>query len=76
MIFKFFAGFSDVIRLSLALAAEVLLAFLTSYSEFTHVHSCLFGNRLSYLILSSVVYYSRHDLHNILTTARHKVGIL
>ena len=71
MIFKFFASFSDVIWLCLALTTEIFLTFLASYSEFAHMDSCFFRDRLSNFIFNFKINFSRNNLHYILTATGH-----
>jgi hypothetical protein len=69
MVFEFLASLSNVIRLSLAFATEVLLTFLATDSKLAHMNSSLRRNRLTNVVFDFVINLSLDDFHNILATA-------
>jgi len=76
MFLVLFASFTDVIGLGLALAAEILLTFLTSDSELAHVNSCFARYWLSNIILGVVIYLTWDHFHDIFTAACDQIRVL
>ena len=76
MFLELFTGFPYVVRLSLALAAEVFLAGLASYSISAHVFRSLFSNWLTRIILYLVINLPLHHLHDRPATTGNKVLVL
>ena len=74
--FELLAWFADMVRFSLTLWTEVLLATPTSNSKFTHMYCCFLRDQLSIFILLVFLNLARYYLHNIATTTVNKVLVL
>lgn len=68
-------GLTHVIRLRLALRTEVFLAVRASDPEIGHVLGCLFGQRLSFVILLPFDNFARNKFHDISALAANEVRV-
>lgn len=71
-----FACFASVVRLCLALAAEVFLALTTPDSILAHVNSRISRNELACVVLNLVVNLSLNHFHDVPTAAVHHAGVM
>jgi hypothetical protein len=65
-----------MVRLGLALAAEVFLAFTASNSVPAHMHGGVLGQKFALVILHAQVYLPLYHVHNVPAAALNQILVL